>query len=139
MVTHCDGKREAVEEREEQRFDNPEFEIELNDENPVLGFEPQIASTPAMQPFGSPGFYFGTPSMNPFLFHSPETPKRYDILSNLPNIGSLSQNNFDDYQMLVQREIESNLNRGDEMKSMGSSLSTFGGSPGSAFRHFNNY
>ena len=133
MVLGGEEPREEL----EGGFDNPEFEIEIKEDPPLLGLEkmPSGLFTPAMQNYGSPGFYFGTPSMNPFMFQSPEAPMRVDMLSSLQGVGGMNPTMIDDCRLGMQREIEAKMN-GEDKRGMNNSTSTFGGSPGSAFRQF---
>jgi hypothetical protein len=56
---------------EEGGFENPDFMIELNPDFHTA--QPYIHPSNAMR---SPGYYFSTPSINPFgFFQSPSTPK----------------------------------------------------------------
>ena len=81
--------------------------------------------------FKSPGFFLQTPSNNPFsMFSTPQTPKSLE--SSFASLGGMESSKLDEFQVLIQREIESNL-RG-ENKSM--STTTIGQSPGSAFSYY---
>ena len=56
----------------------------------------------------SPGFYFNTPSNNPFTyFQSPRTPSALD--NNLVSLRGMENHTIDEFQMQIQKEIESNM------------------------------
>lgn len=52
----------------------------------------------------SPGYFFSTPSINPFnFFQSPATPKNLDAC--FSSLGVLQNSAIDEFQISIQREI----------------------------------
>lgn len=90
-------------EEEEPAFDNPDFLIELKEDfhtaqQPTNQFNPTIRS---------PGYFFSTPSINPFgFFQSPSTPKSIETcFSSFQGLGVLQNSAIDEFQISIQREI----------------------------------
>ena len=86
----------------------------------------------------SPGFFF-TPSHNPFTyFYIPSTPQSsIDSSLSSGSFGVLHHNTLDEFQVMIQREIESNLKGEQKIASSSSnSTTTIGASPGSAFSYY---